>query len=76
MLKIEIDLLKLKNIFGVYRPYITLLPTFNIELNVRFQLNVSENKVYFPPSQVHGPSEISRLQTVALYPNYHYSNFI
>jgi hypothetical protein len=47
MHKIEKDLLKLTYIFGVYRSYITLLPTFIIEWNVRFQLDVSENKVVF-----------------------------
>jgi hypothetical protein len=41
--------LKLTNIIEVYRPYITFLPKVIIGWNVRFQLDVSENKVVFFP---------------------------
>jgi hypothetical protein len=39
------DLLKLTNIFGVYKPQITSLLTFIIEWKVKFRLEFSENKV-------------------------------
>jgi hypothetical protein len=49
-LSFSIALLKLTNIFPVYRPYIALLPTFINEQKSKFQLQVSKNKVviFFP----------------------------
>jgi hypothetical protein len=39
--------------------YCGLFPTFLVEGNAKFQLDVSENKdVIFSPIQVHGPLEI------------------
>jgi hypothetical protein len=75
----KIDIIRYTEVnkhFGVEGPEVTLVPTFVIEFETKFQLEVRENKTITPPSKftdtlksIHGPplgSVDPRLKTADL----------
>ena len=77
MIKIEkVRFIEVNRQFWSLQTNITLLHTFIIEWNVRFQLDVSKNLYFFPSAQFTELLVMSRLRTDAICPNYHYSKFI